>query len=266
MIELIGSDIGGTLTDQNGFISEFTAKTINDLNIPFCFVTGYNRYVSYKYIDGLNLNNYYLIAQNGSFCYHNKELMFSNLLNIETAKKAVNFALDNNCIARIFCTDNYVYCIQPKNYKQRPLRWDKPIYKYFEGELEKLPSTIIQVAIFESIEKINKIETIAKKQFNENFISGPLLFKTHKWLEFNNPLASKGQAFKQLADFLKIDMKNTIYFGDNYNDLDLLEKAGIAAVVNDADDAIKQSANIIVEEGYNDGVAKYIKQHFIDKK
>jgi len=263
MIKLVGSDIGGTLTDKNENISQYTVETINKLTIPFCFVTGYNRYISYKYLDNLPLNDYYLIAQNGSFCYHKKELLFSNLLDIETAEKAVDFALNSNCIARIFCTDNFVYCKKPKNYTDTPLRWDKPIYKFFDDNLTNLPSTIIQVAIFEPIEKIQKIEKQALKLFKNNCITGPFLYGTHKWLEFNNPQATKGKSFAKLANLLNIPLKDTIYFGDNYNDLDLLKKAGTSAVVADADEEIKAAADIVIAPGYEDGVAKYIQQHFL---
>jgi hydroxymethylpyrimidine pyrophosphatase-like HAD family hydrolase len=65
---------------------------------------------------------------------------------------------------------------------------------------------------------------------------------------------------------LNIEMKETLYFGDNYNDLDLLKKVGTSAVVEDAEEDIKSVADIVVDAGYKDGVAKYIEQHFLNNK
>ncbi len=262
MIKMVGSDIGGTLTNRENRISEYTAEIIKKLPVPFCFVTGFNRYVAFKYFDMVGREDAYMIAQNGAFVYHGKKLLMYSLLDKRFVGEIVDFALKNNCIARVFCTDNNVYCFVPENYSEKPLRWDKPIYKIFDGKVDDLPADVIQVGFFERIEKIEEIKGIAIELFGEIVMLGPKLYGTHQWLEFNNPSAKKHIAFKKLCDYLGIDLKDTVYCGDNYNDIELLKLVGIPVVVKDADDEIKKYAKHLTEEGYNDGVAKYLAEIF----
>jgi len=262
MVKIVASDIGGTLTNKENKISEFTKRVIHALPVPFCFITGFNRYVAFKYFDMVGKEDAYMIAQNGAFVYHGRKLLMYSLLDKRFVKEIVDFGLKNNCIARVFCTDNNVYCFVPENYTEEPLRWDKPIYKIFKGKVEDLPADVIQVGFFERIEVIEKIVDEAVSLFGYIVMFGPRLYGTHQWLEFNNPAAKKHIAFKKLADYLRIDLKDAIYCGDNYNDIELLKIVGEPVVVGDAHEDIKKYAKHIVDAGYNDGVAKFLAEYF----
>ena len=262
MVKIVGSDIGGTLTNRENRISEYTAEIIKKIPVPFCFITGFNRYVAFKYFDMVGRKDAYMIAQNGAFVYQGRKLLMYSLLDKSFVKEIVDFALKNNCIARVFCTDNNVYCFVPENYTEEPLRWDKPIYRIFNDKVENLPAEVIQIGIFERIEKINEISELAESLFGDIVMFGPKLYGTHQWLEFNNPAAKKHIAFKKLCDYLNIDLKDAIYCGDNYNDIELLKIVGLPVVVKDAEDEIKKYGKKIVDEGYNDGVAKFLAEFF----
>ncbi len=262
MAKIVASDIGGTLTNKENKISDFTKKVIHARPVPFCFVTGFNRFIAFKYFDMVGKEDAYMIAQNGAFVYHGKKLLMYSLLDKRFVKDIVEFGLKNNCIARVFCTDNNVYCFIPKNYKEEPLRWDKPIYRVFEKSVEELPADVIQVGFFERIEKVEKIKDNAIEKFGDIVMFGPKLYGTHQWLEFNNPAAKKHIAFKKLAEYLNIDLKDAIYCGDNYNDIELLKIVGEPVVVGDAEEEIKKVAKHVVDAGYNDGVAKFLVDYF----
>ena len=262
MVKIVASDIGGTLTNKENGISDFTIKVIHALPVPFCFVTGFNRFIAFKYFDMVGREDAYMIAQNGAFVYHGKKLLMYSLLDKRFVKDIVDFGIKNNCIARVFCTDNNVYCFVPEGYTEEPLRWDKPIYKIFNKGVEDLPADVIQVGFFERVEKIERITDKAIELFGDIVMFGPKLYGTHQWLEFNNPAAKKHIAFKKLADYLKIDLKDAMYCGDNYNDIELLKIVGEPVVVGDAEEEIKKYGKHIVDAGYNDGVAKFLVEYF----
>lgn len=67
---------------------------------------------------------------------------------------------------------------------------------------------------------------------------------------------SKGDAVKNLADSLGIDIKDVAVFGDSPNDISMFEIAGISVAVENAVDEVKELATHKTAANYEDGVAQ----------
>ncbi len=66
---------------------------------------------------------------------------------------------------------------------------------------------------------------------------------------------SKGTGIKRLSDKLSIDKKDVIAFGDSGNDLSMKEYSGCFAAMGNAEDFVKEEADIVVAPVWEDGVA-----------
>ncbi len=71
---------------------------------------------------------------------------------------------------------------------------------------------------------------------------------------------SKLSAIKQLIPF-EHDLQQVIAFGDNYNDMEMLEKAGLGVAVGNARPEVIAIANKVTLKNTEDGVAHFIKAH-----
>jgi len=69
---------------------------------------------------------------------------------------------------------------------------------------------------------------------------------------------NKAGGLERLAEYLRIDMENTVAIGDFYNDVEILNAAGFAAVVEDAPDDIKANADIVIGSCLSGGVAQLL--------
>ena len=58
-------------------------------------------------------------------------------------------------------------------------------------------------------------------------------------------------------------MENVIAFGDNFNDISMLEAAGTGVAMGNADDAVKAHANIVIGDNTTDSIAKFIYTHLL---
>ncbi|MGK3329956.1 HAD hydrolase family protein, partial [Escherichia fergusonii] len=58
-------------------------------------------------------------------------------------------------------------------------------------------------------------------------------------------------------------MENVIAFGDNYNDISMLEAAGTGVAMGNADDAVKERANIVIGDNTTDSIAQFIYSRLI---
>ena len=88
--------------------------------------------------------------------------------------------------------------------------------------------------------------------------SEPHLYEVNSGAEF-----SKGTALLRLAEHLGIDPEKTCAIGDFYNDVPMLECAGISATVADAYDDIKQIVDFVGGTCENGAVADFIE--YIEK-
>ena len=82
---------------------------------------------------------------------------------------------------------------------------------------------------------------------------------------FGNTVArfvSKGGALKEMADYMGIDMSETLVIGDSYNDMGSFKAAGTAVAMGHAPDTLKELADWIAPDVMNDGVAAAI-EHFL---
>ncbi len=61
---------------------------------------------------------------------------------------------------------------------------------------------------------------------------------------------------------LEIDHKVIIAFGDNENDIEMLQLAGTGVAMGNAPDHVKSAADMVTDTNDNDGVYKILKQVF----
>lgn len=80
------------------------------------------------------------------------------------------------------------------------------------------------------------------------------------FLEFSHPEATKGHALAALAGRWGIDRSEVMAIGDSYNDLEMLEYAGLGVVVANARDDIKSRAGYVTSAPYGEGVVEALRK------
>jgi hydroxymethylpyrimidine pyrophosphatase-like HAD family hydrolase len=236
---------------------------LRSLTVPFCFVTGYNRHVSFDYAEQSTMTDYYLIVASGAFVYKNKEKLSSLLLDQKLVPEIVEFGLKHGCAVRIFCEDDFAYCKIPPGYNREIRRWDRDIYRRFDEPLNELPAPVVQIGYFEPEEIVNEFFDEAHQKFGNSCFKGSLLLGgTHRWVEFNHPDAKKHIAFPRLLKDLGYNLDEAMYCGDNYNDIELLQMVRTPVVVGDAPPGVKALAKYVTLPSYENGIAMFFKEFF----
>lgn len=159
------------------------------------------------------------------------------------------------------------------------------IFDFYTTSLEKCPFFIIHkdptITFHEG--DINSLlstpplrsEFFIKKEFIDEFMK---IFSKEKyqkefdytaWGEWDGIFSfeifpkgvSKGKAMEFLAEKLNINPKNTIAFGDQLNDISMLEFANDGVAIKNAREEVKSIANHITKKDNNhDGVISYLKE------
>ncbi|MDX2243867.1 MAG: Cof-type HAD-IIB family hydrolase [Leptolyngbyaceae cyanobacterium bins.302] len=84
------------------------------------------------------------------------------------------------------------------------------------------------------------------------------------FFEATHPLVNKGTAVQYLAEeYLKLQPDNVMVVGDNFNDLEMIQYAGIGVAMGNAPDGVKAVANWIAPDVEMDGVAGAIEEFLL---
>ena len=73
---------------------------------------------------------------------------------------------------------------------------------------------------------------------------------------------TKASGLKELCDFLKIEIAETVAVGDAPNDTEILKAAGLAVAMGNASAEIKNLADFVTDDNDHDGIVKVIEKFF----
>ncbi|MBR3988404.1 MAG: HAD family hydrolase [Clostridia bacterium] len=260
------SDLDGTLLRNDETISDFTAKTINELTekgICFSFATA-RSLVTTKKVTANIQSRLPVIVYNGAFIMDSisSEILYGNFFEdksrelLEDINKSEVFPvvysfIDGN--EKLSFVEGKSTDGQKLYLKSR--KGDKRInpVKSFEDLLkgDKFYITCIDEA--EKLKPVyEKYSGIYKCLYQKDYYSD------YYWLEIMPKNATKANAALKLKEMLGCD--ELVAFGDEINDIELFKIADKAVAVANAKPELIPFATDFTDSNENDGVAKFIKK------
>ena len=105
----------------------------------------------------------------------------------------------------------------------------------------------------------NRMNDIAKTLYRSKFRDKySFVQSSNNYYEVLPKGVSKGSALLKLADILGIDRKRTIGVGDNYNDMEIVQNAGIGIAVANAVPELRAAADIVTVDNNSNALAAII--------
>ena len=115
---------------------------------------------------------------------------------------------------------------------------------------------------------IDNTDTIQKLQKTLSSIDFPqtdFYLSKDNYLEVTHNQVSKKQALLELANYYQLSLTEIMTIGDNYNDIPMIETAGIGVAMGNAPRDVKTCAKAVTDSNEQNGVSKAIKLHVLDK-
>ena len=88
-------------------------------------------------------------------------------------------------------------------------------------------------------------------------------YSSGRYLEFNPAGVNKGAGLRKLAGILGIDMRDTIAVGDNYNDITMIEAAGLGVGVANTVEELKPRCDFVTEATHEESAIAEVIRKFI---
>jgi Cof subfamily protein (haloacid dehalogenase superfamily) len=119
---------------------------------------------------------------------------------------------------------------------------------------------VIKILWYDEIESINRY--VEEMKFK---LKGDVNYHTSKpfYLEFVNNSVSKALALQKISEYYGIKRNEIIAIGDGYNDLSMIEYAGLGVAMANSEQEIKGRADYITLSNDEDGVAEVIEKFLL---
>lgn len=257
MIKLIALDLDGTLLNDQGFISDKTCETIQEvreLGIKIVICTGRPFYSLSPLLKQLKLDmDDYVISFNGALLsnvkgdktFFEQKIGYDNFLKLKKLSEQLNVNYHVQSTQGIYTNDDR---ISPYTAYDSYLN-EATIYPISEKEFKQIP--IFKMMFVGPENKIENLEAKIPKEFKSSFNAMQSLEYFYEFLHIE---ASKGLTLEKLVKNLRINPSEVLAIGDNENDLSMFDFAGISVAMGNASEQVKKDVDYITKTNVEEGV------------
>lgn len=290
MYKLVAIDLDGTLLNSYGEISPETKQGIKDViekGVEIVLASGRPISSVETLANEIGANNF-LISGNGAVAYDigKKEIIYNKFLTKEQVLNIIKICDENSIYYNIYTENevitkalnyNTLFYYKENANKQEEKRTSisiiSNIYEYVEkSEGENFLKVTVcddMKVIFNSI--IRKLRTIpdidvldvahmSRKIIKSGTEEVPVFYY---YTEITNKNVNKWCALESIMERLNISREEVIGIGDNINDKELIENAGLGVAMGNSAPYIKDMADIVVADNNSNGVLEVFKKYIL---
>ncbi len=290
MYKLVAIDLDGTLLNSYGLVSKKNKEIIEKAVAEGKeIVLASGRPVSSvrSFANEIGANGY-IICGNGSMLYDlkNEKVIYDKFIEKQKALQIIKICEENSIYYNLYTENltiakslNYnvmVYNNENQNKtddKKTNIKIVSDIYKYIEEaqDVNVLKITICddnQIIFGGIIRKLREIKDIdvldVSHMARKTIKTGTEEVKVeYFYTEITSQNVNKWNAIEKLAQELNIEREEIVAIGDNINDKEMIENAGLGVIMGNSAPYMKEFADVEVADNNSDGVAEAIEKFVI---
>ncbi|MFG6077304.1 pyridoxal phosphatase [Erwinia sp. OPT-41] len=268
---VIALDLDGTLLTPRKTILPESLEALQkarQAGVKIVIVTGRHHVAIHPFYQALALDTP-AICCNGTYLYdyQAKKVISADPLPQDQALRVIEM-LDEAAIHGLLYVDNAMLYQAETGHVTRTINWGLSLPEHQRPVFIKVPSLSKAAEEAESIWKfaISHPDTRALQQFADSVEQEMGLACEWSWHDQVDIAKAGNSKGKRLAEWVESEgyrMSDVLAFGDNYNDLSMLENVGLGVAMGNADDAIKARARRVIGTNLEPGIAQTIYQEVL---
>jgi len=268
VIKLIMSDIDGTILDQNHQLDSHLLELMPLLKqneIPFVLASARSPLGMAPISKELGITDFPIASYNGALISKGDKILSQHTIN----KKEL--LLLHDFLTKEFPTvsinvysgkDWYVNTLDKWVEIEAQITGESPKVTSLADFLQEEKNLIHKLLLIDNAATIQKLkETLATMDFPQT----DFYLSKNNYLEVTHNQVSKKQALLELANYYQLSLTEIMSIGDNYNDIPMIETAGLGVAMGNAPTDVKVCANKVTDSNDQNGVSKAIKLYVLSE-
>lgn len=266
--KMIVTDMDDTLLNSEGRVSEKNKEYIKkaqEAGIKFVLASGRPTFAMKDIAHELELDKYgsYILSYNGAIITEcaTERVWLEESLTVEDAHKLHDFSKEHNVNIITYIKDDII-SEQKCEYADVEIELTGMPYRKVDCFKSEIEGPVVKCIMLENPEYLAEVEKKLKEGLGQNYsvaISKPF------FLEIMKSGIDKGASLLKLADKIGIKASEIIACGDSYNDISMLEVAGLSIAVENAKEPIKEICDHIAPSNNNDAIAHVVERFIFEK-
>lgn len=252
--KIVFSDVDGTLLNSEHRITPRTKsaiKALQEKDITFVIVSARSPSGIYPILKRYKFNCPIISYSGALILNEEKQVLFHRGIDKCEVKRILAF-IEENRFDLSWCLYSIDEWVVPDKKDPRIICEENIV------EAEAVQGTVDTI----TDNQINKILCICNPQ-NMSDIEGKLkkAFPQYSIVKSSDTLLeimengiTKAAAIKNFCSFKDVDIKDTIAFGDNYNDIEMLSEAGCGFLMGNAPEELRRQIEHITDDNNHDGI------------
>ena len=248
MIKLIASDLDGTLLrDGAQELSPRAVQLIRELTkkgIRFVAASG-RQYDSERHIFREIKDDISYISDNGSLCIHQGEVISCGTIPDDLVLRIIDEVRKNPEYEILISRPEASYIEEGnprfEEYMRNVMNFNMRTVKNIKDvELPVMKIAVANLGTDDNMEYLNHLKELFGREIKA-VTSGTI------WIDFITPGCSKGKALRTMMELFDVKPEECMAFGDEYNDVEMLETAAHSYAMADAAPGIAEHAAHITD-------------------
>ena len=264
--KMIASDLDGTLLNDESILSERTKSAVlkaMDAGVMFVMATG-RAMSGVEHINALFDRDLPFITLNGAVIIMgmSRKILVNKYLDFALAKDVYNSGVGFDAAVVVWTGRRLWVSREDKATRlyNGKAGTDMRIISDFD-ELEE--EGISKVLWIDTPENIRQHHFNMKERYDGRLNCYP---SQPMFLEFVSLNSDKAIAMEEIGKIYGIDKSEMIAVGDGYNDVSMLEYAGLGVAMDNAPDDVKAVCGYVTLSNNEDGVAAVIEKYILQKE
>ena len=266
-IKVLVLDIDGTLTNSKKEISEETKRGILEIQKRGHIVilaSGRPTPGMKRYAEELELKRYggYLLSFNGGSIIHasSGSVVFQKVLPSIVIPNIYKFALDHQCGLMTYIGDTIILGTAMDPYIELESRINQMEVKQVHNFLDYTEYDLNKCLMTAEPEKAEKLVKILQEKYG-NILS---IYRSEPFfIEIMPKNVDKATSLDRMLQTVQLTRENTICVGDGFNDMTMIEYAGVGVAMANAQPEVKSIADFITKSNDEDGIVTVIEKYIV---
>ena len=271
--KLIAFDMDGTLLNSQKKITDKTCEAIQkaiDAGIIVILNTGRCVAELEEYMEVLK-NIQYINSTSGALVYDRKSNkdIYSSALDVDTVKAILDIVSSKNVMIDFLTRESIVQrdkIEKMEQYRMEVYRdmFERVTVKWEDicGQYREKPFPVAKLNIYHTSEEARNY---TRQRIEELQLGVEMVNAETTSLEISAKGIDKGIGLEKLCQYLNISLSQTIVVGDADNDIGAMKKAGLAVAMGNANERIKELADVMVADNDHDGCREVIEKYIFAK-
>ncbi len=264
--KLLALDLDDTLLDGRQRVPERSRLAIRaalDAGVRVTLATGRMFRSSRPYAEQLGIQDY-LITYQGALVRHpvTGETLFHRPVPVDLALEVIDLAGRYGYHVNVY-VDDFLYVARHTresrlyaSYSGVPVEAVGDLGRFLLNQNQD-PTKVLVVA---KEEQLDELASEARPVFGTKL---HITKSKPHFLEFSHPDGHKGHALESIARHYGVRREEVIAVGDSYNDLEMLEYAGLGVAVGNARPEIRDRADYVCPSNEECGVAEVVEKFIL---